>query len=329
MIKPFIKNLIVVFTLALTSFATYLLCYHIAEKYFFDRFFYKKSAEFGYYVPNSQSISFVDRNKGMSLLQNEGNQVPVANSGDFKIAIIGDSYVFGYGIKNENRFAKILENKLNKIKPTKVISLSETSSSPINYLDWYKKLKVNSPVDLYIFTLVDNDAYIRPNTDMTPFDTGDIVKKCQSEHPTITPILDTSLRFFYQGISRDDASSNQIASDEYISSWSNPINLCVLDASLGQLPTDNSIYFIPDNYNDNSDKYQKYQDYLDKYKKQVVSSINGKNMLKYKKYWDNPYQHFTVSHMEQHPNQMANQMYADVLFNEITSNPKWQFKSGK
>jgi len=311
-----------------TCFFTSRFCYFIAEKYFFDKFFYKKSSEFGYCY-SIKNGSCKDRYKYIELLNSDDLIEQINNTDDYKIVIFGDSYVLGMGVKDEERFANILEKKLNKIKPTKIISFSDTSMSPINYLNWYEQIKTKINADLYVFALVNNDAYIRPDTHGAAIDTDHIINNCQKSFPDKSPILDTSLLFFYKGLNSDNNSNlEKIAASDFENSWSNPINLCVLDNSLSKLPTSNAIYFITDNYFNNNDKYKIYQNYLTKNDKYIVSSIEGKNLPKYSNYWTkNVYENFQVSKKELHPNVLANKMYTDILFQEITTNSKFNFKA--
>ena len=325
------KSIKIIITTAIsifTCFFAYRFCYFIAEKYFFDKFFYKKSSEYGYCY-SIKNGSCKDRYKYIELLSSNDSLEQINNTDDYKIVIIGDSYVLGMGIKNEERFANVLEKKLNKIKPTKIISFSDTSMSPINYLNWYEQIKTRINADLYIFALVNNDAYIRPDTHGAAIDTDNIINNCQKSFPDKSPILDTSLLFFYKGLNSDNNSNlEKIAASDFENSWSNPINLCVLNTSLSKLPTSSAIYFITDDYFNNNDKYKIYKDYLIKNNKNIISSTEGKNLPKYSKYWNKDiYQKFQVSKMELHPNTLANKMYADILFQEITSNPQFNFKS--
>lgn len=73
----------------------------------------------------------------------------------FRIFIIGDSFVFGVGVKQEYTFDKLLERKCNDIK-CEVYNL-HTYGSPSDYLIIAKKFKDYNP-DLVIVSLyVDND----------------------------------------------------------------------------------------------------------------------------------------------------------------------------
>lgn len=325
-IKPFLRIIFLILVSLVISFFTYIFCHFIAEKYFFDKLFYKKSSEYGYcHSLNNKNCQ--ERYQYNKLLNSKSLITQINSANNYKIVIMGDSYVLGVGIKNEQRFAKILEKKLNKIKPTKIITFSDTSMSPINYLNWYEQIKNTIKANLYIFALVSNDAYIRPDSNGTPIDTDNIIHDCQNKFPNTSPVLDTSLLFFYKGLNRDNNPNlEKIAANDFENSWSNPINLCVLNDSLAKLPTENGIFFLTDEYFNDDYIYNKYRDYLIKNSKQIISSTQGKQMLNYSNYWvKNVNENFQVSKKELHPNALANKMYADILFDEISTNKKWGF----
>ncbi len=325
-IKLFLAILPKVAIATIMVFVTTHACIWVSENYFFDKFYYKKSADYGYFVLDDYE-EYNERSKELNALRYE-KPIKKTDSNYFNIGIFGDSYVYGTGIKNKQRFYHLLEKELNKIRKTKVTAFSESSTSPINFLEWHDLLvSAGNKYDLIIIALVDNDAFIRPKPDLTPLDHKNIVSDCQKSFPSVTPIFDISLKLFYNGINDDERDANKISEIAYEESWKNPVNQCVLRKSLMALPTENTIYFITADYNNYSDKFAIYQKTLLENSKFVLSSSIGKNLPKYQKYWrQDPFQSFAVSRMEQHPNKVANQMYADILLNEITTNPRWKFK---
>ncbi|KKQ49358.1 MAG: hypothetical protein US68_C0016G0018, partial [Candidatus Shapirobacteria bacterium GW2011_GWE1_38_10] len=143
MIYKLSKTISLLFFSLLLSFLTYKL------------FFYQKSITHGYWIPSKHPThdDFGHRAKDIYQLQSgQPDPLKTNNSDIFKIALYGDSYVWGQGIKNEQRFAKLLETKLNKIRPTKIISLAETGD---NIFDHYQKYKATpeifGEIDLNVF----------------------------------------------------------------------------------------------------------------------------------------------------------------------------------
>src|SRR3989344_6833304 len=132
-----IKLLILIPIVLLSFFSSFKLLSNFSEKYFFDKFYYYKSASHGYVNPiwnpliNGSNPSIVEeRIKDLRALieitrkdSEANNQLSPSNY--FRIAIIGDSMVYGLGIRNNERFSYLLEQKLNKIKPTKAYILAQ------------------------------------------------------------------------------------------------------------------------------------------------------------------------------------------------------------
>jgi hypothetical protein len=314
------KLTINIFFLALFSlllcFFSYRFCYFIAEKYFFDKFFYQKSISHGYNPPNRQFnyLDYGNRAKDLMALENPSvkNVLGISDDNYYRIVVIGDSHVWGSGIRNEQRFSKLLENKFNKIKPTKVYSYGKCGNNTLDYYDVYKQISSILTANLYIIVPVTNDAILLTDDLDNP-----ITNLCQKENPNEKPIMNVG-----------DDPGKMIDS-----SWINPINQCIVNKSLEFLPTNNAIYFIDKNYDNDNSQFKYYLQSLNKNNKYVLSTEVGKYMDKYKKYFDphnlsdnhNIYDNFSISRVEPHPNALANQMYADILFNEITTNSKWNF----
>lgn len=299
--NKFFNKIILFMVIFIVSFIAYKLCYFIAEKYYFDKFFYQKSLTHGYWIDGKNYSDYGNRTKDIifwELYKKDNPIVPKTedDSNYYKIAIIGDSYVWGQGLINQDRFVEILSNKLNKIKATKIISIALPNWNNLDYLNAYQRMKKYYSPDLTIFTLVSNDILINKSDSDIP-----LVKQCQKDNNQL-PTYNSTLK-------------------EINIAWTNPLNICVLDNSLSSLPTDNTIYFLTEEYDYNWNLTQYYRQHLTKQHKYILSSSIGKNIPKYQRYWNtNMWRNFTISSVEGHPNPLANQMYADLLFNEITTN---------
>lgn len=322
---PKLTKVFSLFTLTfLFCFLSYKLCYFIAEKYFFDKFFYKKSITHGYglYSKNIPLSRFGDRAKDLVMLNDSPDHSilgTASNNHQFNITIIGDSFVWGEGIRNDQRFAHLLEQQLSQIAPTEVISIAKPGWNILDYLNAYQKILQSISPNLIIFSLVNNDININHSDEDSK-----LVQQCHRLFPYITATYDSDKDIAI----KDNPYTNLmiiIGQADNIA-WSNPVNQCVLDNSLKILPTDNAIYFVTEDYDNNQNLTQKYKHHLMMSKKLILSSSAGKNTPRYSKYWrDNLWKNFTISSVEGHPNVLANQMYADILFDEITTNPKWNF----
>lgn len=322
-----------IFTVATSSivlsFFTYNLCYYIAENYFFDKFFYQKSASHGYI--NSSKITipkiYGARSRDLTLLENDQRILNLSSYDNYyTVLIVGDSFVWGTGIKNNQRFSYLLEKKLNNIRPTKIFTLGVPGSSILDYSEKYNQFQKQHTPNLNIISIVDNDAIIHKNTP----DFNDIISSCSQKFPHLQPTYDVFDEIFSDvGNSTNFSYSDvfNIIIKEYKKSWENPINKCIVELSSLSLPSNNAIYFIPGNYINNSDAYNIYSQILRQTNKHIISSDQGEKMYQYKKYWESDFtKYFQVSLKEIHPSALANQMYADILYNEIVNNPQYKFK---
>jgi lysophospholipase L1-like esterase len=77
--------------------------------------------------------------------------------GTFRIVVIGDSVAQGAGVDLKETFAKVLENKLNKINKAEVIILARTGYSTSQELVLLKDNAFNYNPDLIIWSYVLND----------------------------------------------------------------------------------------------------------------------------------------------------------------------------
>ena len=329
--NQFLKSLSILLISLSFCFLSYFFCMFIAEKYFFDKFFYRKSSVFGYNYYSSPQPDFGERNIYLSKLTSIDSSHLLETIDDdqsnYIISIIGDSYVWGQGIKNKQRFSKLLENKLNKIRPTKVISIGEIGNNSLEYLQHYDQIKKLYNSNLYIFTLVYNDAFINQGENQYYPEYYSIINQCQEMYPDIKPVYEIYEYLMNQGYDFNQDGVNEIISKAHDESWKNPINICIEKEISARLPTQNSLYFFADYYTDDNQNYSVYKNILSETNKTIIDSRVAKNYPKYKKYLsqDNIYDNFIVSQKETHPNALANQMYADILFNEITTNPKFGF----
>jgi len=302
----------------------------LAEKFFFDKFFYYKSIKHGYWVPDKK-ISFADFGKrAKDLLQLEQDYGSLDTKEDilgvqddtetYTIAIIGDSFVWGQGVRFEDTISQQLEKKMNQYRKTTVLSLGYSGDSVLDYIIRFNKIKQTYPVDLYIFVLVDNDLMLA-DYNKKKYEQTTIYRDCQKRFPEQKPVYSLLVK-------EGDAQKNingAAASDSYIKryverreqSWQSELNLCILDQSLQALPTDNAIFFISqifDNY---------YKEHLKMNDKKVLSSTDGRTLNEYERYWEDPYKYLEVSQNDSHPSKIAHRMFADILSKEILTNPKW------
>lgn len=317
--KKGLKIFCIVCFVCISGLLSYKGAYWIGEKYFFDKLFYQKSIKHGYMPPGKDFDYkyFGGRSKDLKALgeftyKNKNNIRGVSNKNEvYTVAVIGDSYVWGEGVKEDQIFTRVLEKKLNKIRPTKVLSLGECGDSILDYLARYEKVKSVYNIDLNIFSAVNNDALLNRDGRLENDDYKNIISDCQKKYNT-DPIYD-----FYS----DDGKKWL---ENFLKVGNNPVNLCVMERSIELLPTEKSIYFIPQYFWENAEDIVLYRNFLSKYSKNILLSSSGENIKEYQPLFSG--NAFQVSKKEGHPSVMAHQMYADVLYREITNNPKWKFK---
>jgi len=304
-----------------TTYLTWKISYFIAENYFFDKLFYKKSRDHGYLSCDSHSCylgKFEDRSKDLRYIKDSGknfiNQTVLGKSSNdpYKIAIIGDSHVWGVGVKNDKTVSSVLDDKLNKIKNTQVFQLGWPGDSILSNYEKYKLIQQRENIDLYVFVLVDNDLMFHPQAQHDSSIYQNIISRCKKPHDNITYGQDNKIPGYdHEKIKQE--------------SFKNPQNICVLNEVISLLPKTNAIYLSSFPPSKDYPLYQKYARYLEDENLYILSVEKGQEMDEYKKYWENPKKYFTVSRMELHPSSLGHKMLADILFNEITTNPRWNY----
>lgn len=167
------KHQAVLFTVLLSILSltiSYGIVKRISEIFFFDKFYYQKSIDFGYFhfPPNKKSTLEVFGKRSqdvLTLLNNKSPDVKGHTShGNYTIAIVGDSYVWGQGLKNNDRFPILLERKLSNLKDTKVYSFGMSGDGILDYYVKYQKIKELYDIDLYVYVLTVNDILINKDS---------------------------------------------------------------------------------------------------------------------------------------------------------------------
>lgn len=295
--------------------------YFISEKYFFDKFFYQKSVKFGYLPSSGEKIDWTkygDRDSTISSLfiDPETPKVLGSTSNEYVIALIGDSHVWGMGIEENKTLSKILEKRLNIIRKTKVLQLGFPGDSLIDNYVKYVRLDEQQKVDLYVFVVVENDLIFNSWATYDSDLTDNIYHMCD----------DISGEFTYNVEHKrlNDLEYAELRDQSYI----NPKNICLLNKLVPLYPKNNAIYFETALSFKKKPVFDVFSKTIRENNMTVISSDLGKNYIEYKKYFDeNDFDIFRVSKKDGHPSSFANQMYSDILFDEITQNPQWSFNS--
>lgn len=323
------KTIITLLLSIVLSIATLFSCYIISEKYFFDKFFYQKSIIHGYGMYGQKPVKLEDYgNRAKDLINLNFNiQSHNTTTKKYTIALIGDSYAWGMGVRYPQTVAPILEKKLKKInKNTDILLLAKPGDSILDYYSSYKKISNSTNIDMYIFILVFNDLAFNFDDRLHDNDYEHILENCRISNGPINYLINwQDFAKQHPNHNWDDVVKEQ--TDNINKSWSNPANICALNTISKTLPQ-NSLFFITDDYENTPNHlyYQTYINEIQKFHSNIIRSNNAKLLPGYESFWKNPTKRLRISSNEFHPNAIAHKMYAELLYKEVTENKKWNFK---
>ena len=304
------------------------MCYFIGEKFFFDRLFYQKSAWYGYVRNLGEPVKEIDMPATIKLrvkdliqlltLQKQSAQASsvlgAENDGKYIIALIGDSFVYGQGIKTEERFGELLEQKLNKIYPTRVIILAQPGDSAIENYTKFQLVYTHMAPSLYIIGLVDNDLVFL-NFDKYPL-----------EHQLLNEITPLCPGKIFMWFPMPNPPWEELVVKQYKPSVSPDYqNVCLLkNMTEKMLKLSSRILFY--SFYENTDPAGQSVDY-EKMDAETLKTYTStiQQAGGYVVYQPNNSPYEQVSQKEGHPSAGMNQRYAEQLYAEILSNPKWGF----
>lgn len=304
----------------------------VAEHYFFDKFFYRKSAMHGYSKDEGNPLAEKDL-KGLlkprlqdlnELLQTNDYRIlgEQSDNNTYKVALIGDSFVYGTGVRTSERFGEVLEKKLNLIRLSRVYVLAQPGDDLIdNFAKFELAFQYIQP-DIYILGMVDNDisfgAYDKyPQGEKVYFA---LKRKCPQEvyrPPNLGTQIseeDLLLKLYWPAVSPHYS------------------NICMLFEGVKSILTKTDAVIF---YNFSQYEYSNIEE------KEIpeTDKIAQKLMAKYEQtvkmagarvigfnYDKRTVQQAGVSQLEGHPSRELHYQYAEDLFQEITSNSKWKFK---
>lgn len=307
----------------LSSIFAYKLSYYIGENFFFDKLFYKKSIAHGYQVCEPAYCEYKRYGKRAEdiaeLLKKDFKQsksvLGKTVDDPFTIAIIGDSYVWGLGVKDNKTLSALLAKKLNKIKKTKVFQLGFPGDGALDNLAKNQLISQEQSIDLYIFVINENDILPLKGSIYAPEHYKQIINLCSDS--------DNNIIYNYNEV---EASAPGFDYRDLLEqSYENPQNKCILSHTVSLYPK-NAIYFNPLwKVDETNSYYEVFSEYLKREGLYVLNLELARNKKEYSKYWQNPKKYFQVSEIETHPSVTANQVYTETLYEEIINNQKWGF----
>lgn len=293
-------------------------CYWVAENFFFDKFFYQKSLSHGYWViPDGTYrglVSFGSRAKDMLALeefiyeQKDLRVLGTQASNEFTVALFGDSYVWGAGVTENQRFAHVLEEELNRYRPTKVLVFAIEGD---NIVDQWRKyeafLQTGQKADLFVFGIVHNDAFLKKNSwyGMTG---QELLDECQGEE-----VLD-----IYEDLDQIDPA---VVYPQRVkrSLETDTKNYCIVQKLLPEFPKTKALYVDLDSLlTSNPDSLAMADHYRNagfpvlSFKMPAVDSSSQQEKM-------------FVSKKERHPSVLAHRLYADEIVKLLEHDPRFGF----
>lgn len=318
-------------------------CLRISEIYFFDKFYYTKSPTFGYIrpVPNPLGNSnnpptIEERIKDLRLIFSGKTQETLATEKPslvgrvlgvfddqtdstvkpYVVFLIGDSYVYGNGVRVSERMSVFLEKKLRAIRPTKVYTLAQSGDSIVdNYYKLQAAEKVIQP-DIAIMGMVVND-FILDQTDKYPDELvfyNQLREECPQEErkvqwtgPQMTPEEGMMLNL-YPSISEDYA------------------NICYYERILERMEGKPVLFYSFDPLS--PDPPPESEEYAWKGWQIMHTYASRAQLHGFGFTSPNNIENFVFTPratIEGHPSVKTHELFAESLFKEITTNPRWGF----
>jgi hypothetical protein len=325
--KKFQKVGLILLIAVVLFFLTIWSCFTIGEKFFFDKLFYKKSALHGYLhltvdagTELPRKLTWIEQkilanrladvnwlvSQASTDSDTSNSSVEIKKNKPFTIIVIGDSNTYAMGVRTSERFSNVLEKKLTKIRPTKVITLAEQGNSIFDDYVLFMLAKKYYQPDLAIVGMVEND--LLPNGDRYP----------QAEKFRIQVEEGCPQAYF----SPEDLDFNDWEEilKIYVTSFSPEYkNLCVLKHISQKFSTEKNILFFPFNNFKGDFICLKDEDAATCNQKLVIMEYKqalqatGNTVIDYKK--NDIFE--PISKAEGHPSKHSHALYAQLLFEYI------------
>lgn len=288
--------------ISLVSFAISIgSAYWLAEHFFFDTFFFKKSVNHGYLQSGHEISSYGRRTKDIlafrSLITGGGSAdtvLGVSTEDVYTVVVIGDSVVWGQGVRNGDRFPVLLERQLNKYRPAHVMSLASSGDDMLQYYLYFRDIQNYVPgIDLFVFALVENDLVFNPYSTDEQFQ-RELFSTCDGEV-----------------VYWDDFGTYETMLQNSIKSTA--ANPCIFNRIMGLLPKTHALYF--------DTEYYKTEAYTHSYILPLMEYGFPVISPDYTSYME--HNKFRVSPMDRHPSSAAHAVYADILEEEIKKLPSF------
>lgn len=300
--------------------------YYVAETYYFDRLFYKKSSLHGYHKQNTTRVIEFNNSRVLEKrikdlrflisLNNQTEEPATLNETtdkQYKIAVIGDSITYGLGVRQQYSFPRVLERKLNKYAPTRVFVLAQSGDNMLEHFAKFLLAKENLSPDLYIIAFVENDLLINSKP------------KYPNQKALNARLSQSCLKpeFIYQWPNKDISLAKMVSEAHFPSIDESYANICYFKEVVKEIAKDKVVFYNLFGFHDpDTFSYPHNLNAVVINNMVEIITTNGGFVVERS---DIPFVYTGVSKMEGHPSKKTHMLYADSLFKEIITNPKYDF----
>lgn len=275
---------------------------HFFGKDLFDRVIYRKSPWHGY-NPKSGLCPFWVNSDGYRDIEFYRKK-----PGEYLILVVGDSIVYGQGLLTSQRFSNKLEKMLNRIKPTRVFNLGECGTNIYRHYLIAERFREKLNPDLVVMTFYNNDLLV-----------GD------EKHDFPQEINSNLRRYLLRDFFNDPSKTGEEYYGRVLGTFDESTdNWQMLTYLLPRLQKEKAVYFFV-TYDEAKEFKEKILDTYELFRSSGLNAIHPRELLKSEKY--RKISSFNISERELHPNALANQIFADRLYEEIITNPVYGFNT--
>lgn len=306
-----------------------LIIYFGFPQFYYDRFIYGKSLQYGFW-PAGKNLTVQDygqRGEDVQYIVTLSEKSPdvsgmtTSQEDTYNIALLGDSFVWGNGLTLDQTIKQTLLDKLNQKITNKQVNVYSYAMGGDSLLDHLAKLKIleenNQQINLYIVEVVYNDLLIRPDIPYNNPIYTEVIHRCSQKYPSTT----VSKHPAWDMLVRKDA--NELGDQALYASYQNPINICIFSESLKELEAaaKGKILFFLTNYSQKRDGiWEQIVSYFTTNNINYIEATEGQKISKYSHCFDNEEtikQCFWVTHYDIHPSALANEMFAELFIQNM------------
>lgn len=288
-------------------FALVLAAKQLCDRYCFDAFVYRRNN----FLATLYGYKEKERNLCMAQLNSDGfreRQLSPKKEGEYLILAVGDSVVYGQGLLKSQRFSEILEKQLSEIRPTRILNLGTCGTNIYQHYLTVEKFKETLHPDLVVVGFTENDL---------------LIWEGQLNYPPSIKDRDNIVYDIKAGEESEYKGRVLGSFDETTA------NIKMLDYVVPLFPKQKTL-FLSFNYLRKSEEFQdklaRFYSILEKNNLKIIDSTKlYKDKYRTISLEKGEKESLQISDKELHPNSLANQMFAESLFWEITTNKSLGF----